>query len=222
MEYQGQGNLMLFEQLTFARQSCIQLKNVVEISPSTLAYQGIDLKDSLGLVWRMIPVGTDSYDSSISQQRWLSYLRLYSSPQSKHVDIVKSGWLSKRGKINTNYRRRYFIMTNNHLLRYFKDSCIGTVCKGCIDFRSVKSIDHGETGGLGWISPKKVIEKEIILKTSTRIWTVKADTIEEANEWFELFNTIKEKCKEFSGNNPNIISSSPNQSRIIDDDDDSD
>lgn len=220
IEHQGQGNLMLFEYPAFFYQRFIRLKNIIEISPSTLAYQGIDLKDSLGLQWRMIPVGTDGYDSSASLQRWLSYLRLYCSPQSKHVDIVKTGWLSKRGKINTNYRRRCFVMTSNHFFRYFKDSSIGTVCKGSIDFRSVKSIDHGETGGIGWISPKKIIEKEIILKTSTRVWTLKADSVEEANEWFELFNAIKEKCKDYG--NPSVISNSPNQSRIIDDDDDSD
>lgn len=221
MESLGHGQLLLYDPVAFVLHTIIHLKNVTEISPSTLACSGIDLKDNSGLIWRMIPVGVDSYDSSISLQRWLSYLRLYSSPESKHINILKSGSLSKRGKLNTNYRRRHFVMFSNHFFRYFKDSSIGTVCKGCIDFRSVKSVAHAESGGMGWISPKKVLEKDIILKTSSRIWAIRADTVEEASEWFELFNTILEKSKTENSTNPSIVNNAF-QSRIIDDDDDSD
>ena len=222
IEHLGQGQLLLYDPVTFVLHTTIHLRNVIEISPSTLACSGIDIKDNSGLIWRMIPVGVDSYDSSISFQRWLSYLRLYSSPESKHINILKSGSLSKRGKLNTNYRRRHFVMYSNHFFRYFKDSSIGTVCKGCIDFRSVKSVEHVISEGLGWLSPKKILEKEIVLKTSSRIWAIRADSVEDANDWFELFNTLLEKCQTDNGNvNPNIVSGAF-QSRIVDDDDDSD
>ena len=173
-------------------------------------------------VWQLQPEGVDDEDARFATQRWLLYMGLFT--QGSHrpslypslapsllpapvVRILASGYLSKKGVINTMYKRRWFVVTSSNELRYYRDEN-GTL-KGFVQLSDVDAILM--LTGKPWTAEEafkgKAISKSganadnwkvIVLRTADRPWWLQADTVEDAVLWVELLSTVQNLCSSIS------------------------
>lgn len=119
----------------------------------------------------------------------------------KVVLIIKQGWLQKRGRINTSYKNRFFVLTNDFKLRYFKDDTNHqnySNYKGMIDLTLT---DYDESNRFNSIV---CFDKDIIInmkKRKGRVWTIRAESNVEGKEWVEVLNELLFQF--YSLNSPN-------------------
>eukprot|EP01084_Bolivina_argentea_P217170 368799_1 len=113
----------------------------------------------------------------------------------KTKEIVKEGWMKKRGGLNPTFKKRYFKLFRNKKLKYF-DKPNGEN-KGHADFTNIikMNMENNENDNKYIFS----------VYCENRIWIFELDNIKNRNEWY--------KCIEFmcfknlkSGNTPLSIS----------------
>jgi hypothetical protein len=94
--------------------------------------------------------------------RWLllSFCRI---SQANRVTILQEGPLSKRGKVNTGFKRRWFMLTSAGKMLYFKED--NGQCKG--DISTVKIQSVSSTGA-----------RDFTIHTPERTWVFAAESQE--------------------------------------------
>jgi hypothetical protein len=61
--------------------------------------------------------------------------------------VVCTGWLTKRGHVRKNWKRRYFVLESNGFLKYY-GSNVDSAAKNLIDLRTVSVITTGRNVSL--------------------------------------------------------------------------
>mmetsp|Transcript_9186 Transcript_9186/g.14110 ORF Transcript_9186/g.14110 Transcript_9186/m.14110 type:complete len:335 (-) Transcript_9186:13-1017(-) len=103
---------------------------------------------------------------------WLSILAHY-----VNGDVIKQGWLQKRGEKNKGWKRRYFVLNEHKQMKYFQDAQ-RTQFQGIIALNEVSSIKEGATE-----TTQSMYHLE--LHTNKRIWILSADSLKQRKSWFD-------------------------------------
>lgn len=91
---------------------------------------------------------------------------------------IKEGLLYKRGKINTDWKQRLFIL-NGKQLAYFKGS---KHCpSGVIELKEVRQISQLQSSNM------------FTVETPSRIYEIRGDTTEISQAWIDAINNSREK-----------------------------
>mmetsp|Transcript_3035 Transcript_3035/g.4115 ORF Transcript_3035/g.4115 Transcript_3035/m.4115 type:complete len:138 (-) Transcript_3035:1-414(-) len=105
-------------------------------------------------------------------------------PISKPLEPIKSGYLNKRGQLNPDWKRRYFMLDNQHLY-YFKtdkdEKFIGVIQ---LLFSSIRKMalddpDNPDASPNCW----KII-------TPTRVFYLQADSAQLIEEWMQAISAV--------------------------------
>jgi hypothetical protein len=64
----------------------------------------------------MKPESMDEDDSRGSCRKWLQLLADYSPRNVRVVVICHEGYLSKRGQLNTAFKKRWFVLDSEHMV----------------------------------------------------------------------------------------------------------
>ncbi len=122
----------------------------------------------------MKPEGFDDDENRVMCRTWMTLIHSLCPSSTVANLIYNEGYLSKRGRFNTAFKKRWFILDGDLMLRYFSEDT-GT-CKGFIDLKSITTV-----GAQG---------KEITLHTADRIWNFQADSEEDAQFWVVALSPI--------------------------------
>jgi hypothetical protein len=136
-------------------------------------------------------------------------LPLYAKPRM--IFIIKEGFLQKRGRINTSFKWRYFVLTNDYKLRYYKDDTNYlnySNYKGVID---IMLIDYDVLNPYNSI--QSFDQKEIIInmqKQKSRRWALRSDIPEDIKSWTSALNAALFQYQDYlqQKNNPTTTTSS--------------
>ena len=78
----------------------------------------LDLKDAYGLRWQLRPVTLADVDDHNTTRAWLSELVTFCLPNAFSETILWTGVMSKRGKINTAFKKRWFVLLGDSRSNY--------------------------------------------------------------------------------------------------------
>lgn len=154
---------------------------------------GFDVRDRFGLNWQLLPEPVDDDDGRYLAQRWLAMLSMYcpSSPSPRVTRILHMGFLSKRGQRNNALQKRWFVISTDKILRYYKED----TQKGEINLNKVATINQNKvTGDYGkslWSKGSDSSDlRSIVLWTQDRLWMVQADSAEDCTRWFTILKAL--------------------------------
>lgn len=173
----------------------INLSEIVFITPADDYLNTFELHDESGICWQFTVEGVDEEDSKGLTQRWLSELTAVCDPdKTSIIHILYFGFLSKRGQFNKAFKLRWFVLTSDLRLKYYKDDVSG-VLKGEIDLHLVDlsiNIDVKEQELAEQVQQVVRFNKEIILSTKqgSRVWVLQADSAENAEKWIVILNQV--------------------------------
>merc|ERR1711918_306666 len=91
------------------------------------------------------------------------------------------GFLMKRGFINTSFQSRWFILSSDMKLRYYKFE--NGQCQGSIDVATVSNIQYTDEG----------TDTLFSLLGMHRTWTLQAQTMNEKSTWIDVIVTLLEE-----------------------------
>ena len=103
---------------------------------------------------------------------WIDYIR-----SLVFGNTIFQGWLIKRGDTFKTWKKRYFVLSDTKLLRYYEDEQ-QTKYKGTINVNDIKQIKKGEP-----VSMELCCIIEII--TPSRIWYINAENEDLRVEWID-------------------------------------
>merc|ERR1712228_496125 len=109
---------------------------------------------------------------------WMNYIR-----SSVFGTVIHSGWLTKEGQVVKSWKRRFFVLTDTKLLRYFEDEQ-QTKFKGAINVQSISSIKEGDAVEPYW-------NFMIHLQTPDRLYLLNADSEAKRQEWLNMLDEGK-------------------------------
>lgn len=93
--------------------------------------------------------------------------------------ILRQGWMTKKGGSRRNWKRRFFLLSENSLYYYENDKIAGKKPLGTIQFPDPLVVEKS-----------KVIPGQFTLPTTERLWEFRADTVEEGNEWVKQLEEL--------------------------------
>eukprot|EP00949_MAST-11_sp_MAST-11-sp1_P004228 g4228.t1 len=123
---------------------------------------------------------------------------------------MPSGWLSKRGEAkgllsSTSFKKRFVVLEDRQLLKYFADDGGKKPCKGAVDLALVTSVRAQREGA-------KFI---ITLITAKRSWIFAAEDQKEAQRWTALLHHCSSNCTEASAKEDPAGGGSQNTAQAI-------
>lgn len=75
-----------------------------------------ELRDGCGGTWQFSIVPVDEEDGRQGILNWLKYIKKYLPHQCRFVQILRMGFLSKRGVVNTSFKKRWFVLTSDGMV----------------------------------------------------------------------------------------------------------
>lgn len=123
--------------------SCvINLGLLTRMTPAESIFSTIDLHDNTGLIWQLHPEGVDDDDANASTARLLYYISLYMNKAAVVIKVVKQGFLMKKGAFNRSYQQRWFVLSSDCKLHYYKFE--NGQRQGTIDIAGVHRVQYTE------------------------------------------------------------------------------
>lgn len=104
------------------------------------------------------------------------------------VNVVKKGWLIKRGKIVTNWKRRFFVLTNL-VLYYFESDKPNAKLKGILD------LSHNELCHTSRADLECLKTPSFKIKTPDRVLFAYSENLKEIESWIEEISNVIENGK---------------------------
>eukprot|EP00048_Salpingoeca_helianthica_P013907 m.211013 g.211013 ORF g.211013 m.211013 type:complete len:1045 (+) comp15559_c1_seq12:5915-9049(+) len=101
--------------------------------------------------------------------------------------VVCTGWLTKRGDIRKNWKRRYFVLEANGFLKYYGTN-VDAAAKNLIDLRTVSVITTGSN--LSEWPESSNPGCRLALVTKKRVLYFYSETTQECSTWLEALNRI--------------------------------
>ena len=182
----GIPRIHLYDISSHVHRVSINLHKVTKVSPSTTHLYCIELFDDASTDdannhWNLLVEGVDSDDTSVMTQRWIFTIASLVLPSTEVVYILKSGYLKKRGEINTAFKQRWFVLCSDFRLLYYKDHIHGEL-RGVIDVSYVDDANE----------PVKRRDKEIMIQMSSlkRTWVLMCDDDDGAKSWVAVLNDL--------------------------------
>lgn len=126
--------------------------------------------------------------------KWLSMLHRF-----VYGGILKHGWLQKRGELNKQWKRRYFVLNSFKQIRYYQDE-LKAVYSGCICLNEVTGIANGDV-----IHGKDDNMYNFELITEKRIWHLSAHSLKERRLWRDLIEKLRRRDIDFDCKKQEII-----------------
>jgi hypothetical protein len=211
----GVPRLFLVDPVTWVPSACLDLHAAQRIGPSEQYLQSFDIKDKTHCTWQISPEGIDAEDAREVPRRWLLTLSALCLPTTTVVTVVKAGYLQKRGRVNRAFKLRWFVLTTDLKLRYYKDDQIG-VLKGTIDMSRGKNtaadalagagMRSSGSGAAGTAGTERVarFDKEIVVTAqgTGRMFTLLAEDAATAEDWLAVLNDLLESPLGDSGQLP--------------------
>jgi hypothetical protein len=203
----GVPRLYLLDPLTQVPSAVIDLHNVRRLGPSERYLQAIELQDRTNCLWQISPEGLDSEDAREAPRRWLQTLAALCLPSTKVVHVLKTGYLQKRGQVNRAFKLRWFVLTSDLKLRYYKDDQAG-IWKGTIDLSTESAQEASSTGSSAATSPNSTatgnsspapgaggvvrFEKEIVvtMQSTQRMFKLQAEDVATAEDWLAALKDL--------------------------------
>lgn len=193
----GDVHLVLLDPTTLKHTATIHISALSKIAPSGSLLNGIDVMDVFGLSWQLIPEGIDEADNRDLPRTWLRTLGALALPHTEVVYIIRSGFLMKRGRVNKAFRQRWFVLSTDFKLRYYKDDVMMGGWKGEIDLTMLaETVNDGK--------PIVRFNREVVICMGAmkRDWILQAADNEEAECWIialhDLLATLSER-RQFGG-----------------------
>lgn len=102
---------------------------------------------------------------------------------TRQSSALKQGYMFKKGEYNTNWRKRWFVLLPNFILKYYKDES-APVPRGTIDISTILKVQMKNT----------MIDRQFsfALKSRNRIWHLACATEVEKREWAKMFMRLKD------------------------------
>eukprot|EP00051_Salpingoeca_urceolata_P029207 m.489250 g.489250 ORF g.489250 m.489250 type:complete len:729 (-) comp26522_c0_seq1:137-2323(-) len=117
------------------------------------------------------------------------------SPSSAKADTGPcfTGWMSKRGAINTAWRRRYFVLSGDNRLAYFKTDkqAASGRPQGVVDLNCLVRVLSGDEANRVCRWPEDVASgRRLALELEQRTYALYADTEEETLGWVQAIGEL--------------------------------
>ena len=162
--------------------SCIvNINTLTRLAPSQTMFSAVDLFDSTGLVWQLHPEGVDDDDASNAAARLLHFISSYASPSAVVIRVIKQGFLKKRGTINRAFQSRWFVLTSDLKLHYYKFETGQR--QGTIDIAGVAKVSYSQV----WS------DTNFALVDMDRTWNLLAETDREKMQWVDCIIQLLEE-----------------------------
>merc|ERR1712154_320651 len=98
------------------------------------------------------------------------------SVKSSGIQIVKQGWMMKKGELIKSWKKRYFVLNSNKILNYY-ESDKAVMIKGSCSLNKVKSI-------------KKKSGQSFEIDTPKRKWCFACRDDKVMDEWVQAIKSI--------------------------------
>ncbi|ETO20327.1 hypothetical protein RFI_16887, partial [Reticulomyxa filosa] len=119
-----------------------------------------------------------------------AFLEMPSSVQTLAIELVqrqnaalKEGWMMKKGAFHKKWRKRWFVMQPNHILKYYKEAS-SLKPQGSIDLSSILHV--GSKEGV------EQMKNSFVIKTRDRLWWLACDDEQDKREWVRVFMRLKD------------------------------
>lgn len=164
--------------------SClINLNMLTKVAPTQSVLNCIDLYDGSGLILQMQSEGVDDDDTNSSTSRLIHYISSYMPETAAIVRIVKYGFLMKRGRLNPSFQNRWFVLSSDLKLNYYKFE--SGQHQGVIDIGAVSRVTR----------PQSSRDTSFSLQELDRLWCLQAPTETERDSWIDLLTEMTERAK---------------------------
>ena len=151
-EFAEKGRLLFFDETSNNLMSRLRLELITELSMSKTILHGIELHEGVGAdqvcTMLFVPIGIEPSEHCRVVQRWIEHLLPYCAPDCTTSSYLHYGELRKRGVTNSSFQLRYFILTSEPVMRYYRlgrgmqhEETAGSSFKGEIDLSGVKVED---------------------------------------------------------------------------------
>ena len=110
------------------------------------------------------------------------HICFYAYLPKKNHSVIKTGYLSKRGKQNPKYNRYWFAL-NKDVLSYYLDPSNLYFPSGHVDLRNAISANLAE-------SKDKDKTKDFVVMTGDRTYQFRADSVPSAKEWVKALQKV--------------------------------
>ena len=126
--------------------NCLELFEGIEGIEGTEGITGAQRQRHMTL--QLIPQAVSEEEAVRTVQRWIDYIFPFCHPSCECDEIFHYGFMQKRGVSNSQYQVRWFVLTSNLQLVYYrtKRNCtrelleqVGTSFKGEIDLSQVSA-----------------------------------------------------------------------------------
>lgn len=163
----------------------IRLDHVSTIGPADKVVNAISINDRSqhGFCMQSTFDGGHELDPPMLTSRWLHHISMLQNFSRSVKIILKRGYLQKRGRLNTAFRWRWFELSSDLKLRYFKDDN-GRAYKGVIDLSMLDASmeDQGVT--------RSDLEIVLNMRKISRKWVLKGENEKEAEEWILVMRAV--------------------------------
>jgi hypothetical protein len=161
----------------------IRLDDVSWVGPSDKVVNSITIIDrsAQGFKLDLQIDGNYESDSGLLTSRWLQHISMMKNFDPQVKIIIKKGYLQKRGRLNTAFRWRWFELSSDMKLRYFKGDN-SRAYKGVIDLAFVD--DQGVS--------RSDLELILHMRKINRTWILKGENEKEAEEWILVIRALFE------------------------------
>ena len=156
----------------------INLNEVIAINESDVKIDDANVYQHAFTITTKDRTYTLSAVDTKTMNQWMDYIR-----SSVFGTVIHSGWLTKEGQRVKSWKRRYFVLTDTKLLRYFEDEQ-QLKFKGAINVSSISSIKEGDAVEPYW-------NFMIHLQTPARLYLLNADSEAKRQEWLNMLQEGK-------------------------------
>ena len=184
----GHGVVYLFDKTGANRFGCFECSHLIDldylekIRPAEDQLSSLIIEDRDGNGWLIRVEYSPEEGHHHHSARWLDVLSRWCDVEHDVVRIVRGGWLSKRGLINTGFRKRWMALDSAHMLRYYKDS--SGLLRGEICMRTVHAVEWEEES------------EYFTILTDDRDWQLCAYSVAEAAGWVAALRMAKDTAND--------------------------
>lgn len=192
----GENLISILDPTTLSLNLQVRLNEVSLVGPSDRVVNSITILDKSphGFRLDLLLDHTNELDSRLLTSRWLQHISMLRNFDRCVKIILKRGYLQKRGRLNTAFRWRWFELSSDLKLRYFKDDA-SRAYKGVIDLSMVD----------GQGVSRSDLELILNMRKINRTWILKGENEREAEEWvlviralFELKSNVDDTAENIS------------------------
>lgn len=163
----------------------VNVEDLVLIGPAHKQLYAIELVSGIQGGFSVLLQGdqNEEIDQKTLSTQWLNTLSMLCPTTVASVNIIKRGFLQKRGRVNTAFKWRWFELSSDLQLRYYKDDISGQF-KGSIDLSLLDPTDDSS-----FVSYE---DKELVINMHriNRIWVLKTEDEKLGGEWVFLINDL--------------------------------